>query len=120
MANYRFWDNTIQKYFDDVLYASEDYNKASMRWNAAMVGDVHRVISRGGAFIYPGDNRAGIENGKIRLLYEANPLAMLMENAGGKAVTNQGKRILDIKPESLHQRVPVFMGSKQSILRLPL
>ncbi|NVK26256.1 MAG: class 1 fructose-bisphosphatase [Gammaproteobacteria bacterium] len=112
MANYRFWDNKTQKYFDDVLYASEDYNNASMRWNAAMVGDVHRVISRGGVFVYPGDSRSGIENGKIRLLYEANPLSMLVENAGGKALSNNGQRILDIQPNSLHQRVPVFMGSE--------
>lgn len=111
MANYRFWDNLIQKYFDDVLYASDDYNSASIRWNAAMVGDVHRVISRGGVFAYPGDSRPGIENGKIRLLYEANPLAMLVENAGGLAVTSGQQRILDIQPTTLHQRVPVYMGS---------
>ncbi|MBU2881723.1 class 1 fructose-bisphosphatase [Psychrosphaera sp. B3R10] len=111
MANYRFWDNLIQKYFDDVLYASDDYNSASIRWNAAMVGDVHRVISRGGVFVYPGDSRPGIENGKIRLLYEANPLAMLVENAGGLAVTSGQQRILDIQPITLHQRVPVYMGS---------
>lgn len=114
MANYRYWDNKTQKYFDDVLYASETYDKASMRWNAAMVGDVHRVISRGGAFIYPGDSRPGIENGKIRLLYEANPLAMLVENAGGIATSNS-QRILDIEPSELHQRVPVFIGSKNLI-----
>ena len=111
MANYRFWNNDIQKFFDDVLYASDEYNKASMRWNAAMVGDVHRVISRGGIFVYPSDSRKGIENGKIRLLYEANPLAMLVENAGGLAVSNNQARILDIKPNTLHQRVPVIMGS---------
>lgn len=111
MANYRFWNNDVQKFFDDVLYASDEYNKASMRWNAAMVGDVHRVISRGGIFVYPSDSRKGIENGKIRLLYEANPLAMLVENAGGLAVSNNQDRILDIKPKTLHQRVPVIMGS---------
>lgn len=111
MANYRFWDNLTQKYFDDVLYASDNYQQATMRWNAAMVGDVHRVISRGGIFIYPGDARPGINNGKIRLLYEANPLALLVENAGGTAVSNQGQRLLDIQPDSLHQRVPVFIGS---------
>ncbi|MDU0113800.1 class 1 fructose-bisphosphatase [Psychrosphaera aquimarina] len=111
MANYRFWNNDVQKFFDDVLYASDEYNKASMRWNAAMVGDVHRVISRGGIFVYPSDSRKGIENGKIRLLYEANPLAMLVEKAGGLAVSNNQARILDIKPNTLHQRVPVIMGS---------
>jgi fructose-1,6-bisphosphatase I len=80
-----------------------------------MVGDVHRIISRGGVFLYPADSRAGHEHGKIRLLYEANPLSMLMENAGGKAVANEGQRILSIQPESLHQRVPVFMGSANSV-----
>ena len=115
MANYRFWDNRTQKYFDDVLYASDDYASANMRWSAAMVGDVHRVLSRGGAFVYPGDSRPGIENGKIRLLYEANPLAMLIEKAGGAAVTSDGQRILDLSPDSLHQRVPVFLGSESLI-----
>lgn len=112
MANYRYWDTNHRAYFDDVLSASDTFVGASMRWNAAMVGDVHRVISRGGIFIYPGDKRVGIENGKIRLLYEANPLAMLVENAKGVASTHGGKRILDIKPDSLHQRVPVYIGSK--------
>lgn len=118
MANYRYWDNTTQKFFDDVLYANEDYAKANMRWNAAMVGDVHRVLSRGGAFVYPGDSRPGIENGKIRLLYEANPLAMLVENAGGTAVSRHQQRILDIDPANLHQRVPVYIGSSGLVDKL--
>lgn len=110
MANYRYWDDTTQKYFDDVLYGNEHYAGASIRYNAAMVGDVHRVMSRGGVFLYPADSRTGHENGKIRLLYEANPLAMLIENAGGRA-TSQGESILQLQPQSLHQRVPVALGS---------
>lgn len=110
MANYRYWNKVTQSYFDDVLHASEKFNASSVRWNAAMVGDVHRVLSRGGIFLYPEDNRPGNQNGKIRLLYEANPLSMLIENAGGKA-TSRGERTLEIKPGNLHQRVPVVLGS---------
>ena len=115
MANYRYWNDKTQKLFDDILYADDKFAGASIRYNAAMVGDVHRIISRGGVFLYPADSRVGHEQGKIRLLYEANPLSMLMENAGGKALANEGQRILNIQPESLHQRVPVYMGSCDSI-----
>ncbi|AWB66073.1 class 1 fructose-bisphosphatase [Saccharobesus litoralis] len=114
MANYRYWNDANRQFFADVTHQDEKYDKSSMRWNAAMVGDVHRVLSRGGVFIYPGDKRAGVENGKIRLLYEANPLAMLVENAGGLALSN-GQSILQIAPTSLHQRVPIAMGSKLNV-----
>lgn len=110
MANYRYWDEPTQVYFDKLLYTCKSFDKSSVRWNAAMVGDVHRILCRGGLFLYPQDNRTGNENGKIRLLYEANPLALLVENAGGKA-TSKGARILDIAPTNLHQRVPVVLGS---------
>ncbi|WMS93344.1 class 1 fructose-bisphosphatase [Pseudoalteromonas sp. HL-AS2] len=110
MANYRYWDEPTQVYFDKLLYTCKSFDKSSVRWNAAMVGDVHRILCRGGLFLYPQDNRAGNENGKIRLLYEANPLALLVENAGGKA-TSKGARILNIAPTNLHQRVPVVLGS---------
>ena len=115
MANFRYWPQNIQSYFNDILYADEQYAGSSVRYNAAMVGDVHRVMSRGGIFLYPADSRAGNDNGKIRLLYEANPLAMLVENAGGLATSN-GQSILDISPSSLHQRVPVALGSKEQVL----
>ena len=85
-----------------------------MRWNAAMVGDVHRVLTRGGAFYYPQDVRPGHENGKIRLLYEANPMAMLVENANGRAVVNQ-ESVLDLTPSELHQRVPILLGSTELV-----
>lgn len=114
MANYRYWDEATQVYFDKLLYTSEEFAKSSIRYNAAMVGDVHRILCRGGVFMYPQDTRAGNENGKIRLLYEANPLAMLTENAGGIA-TSKGMRILDIHPEDLHQRVPVILGSNEPV-----
>ncbi|MFT6787854.1 MAG: fructose-1,6-bisphosphatase I [Pseudoalteromonas rhizosphaerae] len=114
MANYRYWHATIQTFFDEVLYASPEFEKSSVRWSAAMVGDVHRILSRGGTFLYPEDKRQGNENGKIKLLYEANPLSMLIENAGGQA-SSRGQRILTIEPTSLHQRVPVVMGSPASV-----
>jgi len=114
MANYRYWDEPTQVYFDKLLYTCERFEKSSIRWNAAMVGDVHRILCRGGVFLYPQDSRTGHENGKIRLLYEANPLALLIENAGGKA-TSRKQRILTIAPKSLHQRVPVILGSVASV-----
>ncbi|ALQ08660.1 fructose 1,6-bisphosphatase [Pseudoalteromonas sp. Bsw20308] len=114
MANYRYWDEPTQVYFDKLLYTCENFEKSSIRWNAAMVGDVHRILCRGGLFLYPQDKRIGNDNGKIRLLYEANPLALLVENAGGKA-TSRGARILDIAPTSLHQRVPVALGSNEPV-----
>lgn len=114
MANYRYWDEPTQVYFDKLLYTCESFGKSSIRWNAAMVGDVHRILCRGGLFLYPQDKRTGNENGKIRLLYEANPLSLLIENAGGKA-TSRTQRILDIAPCSLHQRVPVVLGSTELV-----
>jgi fructose-1,6-bisphosphatase I len=85
-----------------------------MRWNAAMVGDVHRLLIRGGIFMYPSDSRDPKQPAKLRLLYEANPMAMLVENAGGKAF-NESQRILDIMPHKLHQRIPVIMGSANEV-----
>ncbi len=114
LANYRYWDSKIQNYFSEVLHTDEAHTGSSVRYNAAMVGDVHRVMSRGGIFLYPADNRKGNDQGKIRLLYEANPLAMLVENSGGRATSN-GVSILDIEPTSLHQRVPVALGSKELV-----
>lgn len=114
MANFRYWHEKTQSYFSNILHADEAYAGSSVRYNAAMVGDVHRVMNRGGIFLYPADNRAGNEQGKIRLLYEANPLAMLVQNAGGLATSN-GRSILDIEPTSLHQRVPVALGSSELV-----
>ena len=85
-----------------------------MRWIASMVADVHRILNRGGIFMYPADAREPDKPGKLRLMYEANPMAFLVEQAGGAATDGQ-QRILDIKPEKLHQRVPVFLGSKNEV-----
>lgn len=116
MANQRFWQPQTTQYINDLL-AGESGKRGkrfNMRWNAAMVGDVHRVLSRGGIFLYPEDSRNPAQPAKLRLLYEANPMAMLIEQAGGKAYANT-QRILDINPDSLHQRVPVMLGSANEV-----
>ena len=92
----------------------KNYN---MRWVAAMVAEVHRVLCRGGIFMYPWDNRKPEQPGKLRLMYEANPMSFLIEQAGGAASTGKGA-ILDLQPEKLHQRVPVFLGAKEEVARV--
>ena len=92
----------------------KDYN---MRWVASMVADVHRILTRGGIFMYPMDEKCRDKGGKLRLMYEANPMAMLVEQAGGAASTGR-ERILDMQPTQLHQRVPVILGSKNEVERV--
>ncbi|MFQ3209385.1 MAG: fructose-1,6-bisphosphatase I [Colwellia sp.] len=116
MSNQRFWQPAMQNYIDDLLAGDtgprgKNFN---MRWIAAMVGDIHRVLCRGGIFTYPADSRKPEQPYKLRLMYEANPMAFLLEQAGGLAMTSQG-RIMDIAPESIHQRVEVIMGSKNEV-----
>jgi fructose-1,6-bisphosphatase I len=88
-----------------------------MRWVASMVADVHRILTRGGVFLYPWDKREPEKPGKLRLMYEANPMAFLVEQAGG-AATNGHDRILDVQPTQLHQRVSVVLGSKNEVDRI--
>jgi fructose-1,6-bisphosphatase I len=88
-----------------------------MRWIASMVADVHRILTRGGIFMYPRDAREPNKPGKLRLMYEANPMSFIIEQAGG-AASNGVERILDLQPESLHQRVAVFLGSKEEVERV--
>ena len=116
MSNQRFWQAPMQNYIDDLLAGDtgprgKNFN---MRWIAAMVGDIHRVLCRGGIFTYPADSRKPEQPYKLRLMYEANPMAFLLEQAGGLAMTSQG-RIMDIEPDSIHQRVEVIMGSKNEV-----
>ncbi len=106
----------VQRYVDELLAGKtgprgKDFN---MRWVASMVADVHRILTRGGVFMYPADLRDTSMPGKLRLMYEANPMAMIVEQAGGAATDGRG-RILDIQPTKLHQRVPVFLGSKEEV-----
>lgn len=88
-----------------------------MRWVASMVADVHRILTRGGVFMYPMDEKSRSKGGKLRLMYEANPMAMLIEQGGGAATTGR-ERIMGLKPERLHQRVPVIMGSRNEVERV--
>jgi fructose-1,6-bisphosphatase I len=119
MSNMRHWAEPVKRYVDECLAGKEgprgkDFN---MRWVASMVADVHRILTRGGVFLYPWDKREPQKAGKLRLLYEANPMSWLIEQAGG-AATNGQQRILDIRPTKLHERVSVVLGSKNEVERI--
>ena len=119
MSNMRHWDAPVKRYIDECLQGHEgprgkDFN---MRWIASMVADVHRILTRGGVFMYPWDRREPEKPGKLRLMYEANPMGWLIEQAGG-AATNGHQRILDIAPGKLHERVSVILGSKNEVERV--
>ncbi len=121
MSNMRHWAEPVKQYIDECLAGKagvrgKDFN---MRWVASMVADVHRILTRGGVFMYPWDKREPDKPGKLRLMYEANPMAWLVEQAGG-AATNGHERILNIQPEQLHQRVSVFLGSKSEVNRVTM
>ncbi|WP_111979572.1 class 1 fructose-bisphosphatase [Algibacillus agarilyticus] len=116
MANQTQWSELFKAYIHDLVAGESGVRnkRFNMRWNGAMVGDVHRVLSRGGIFCYPTNINNPTQPAKLRLLYEANPLAMLVENAQGKAFT-ETTRILDIEPDDIHQRVAVIMGSANEV-----
>ncbi|MDR2852753.1 MAG: class 1 fructose-bisphosphatase [Burkholderiaceae bacterium] len=119
MSNMRHWDAPVRRYIDECLAGKEgplgkDFN---MRWVASMVADVHRILMRGGIFLYPWDKRDPAKPGKLRLMYEANPMSWLVEQAGGSA-TNGRQRILDIQPARLHERVAVILGSRNEVERV--
>jgi len=118
-SNARHWEPPVQRYVDELQQGrtglrGKDFN---MRWVASMVADVHRVLTRGGIFMYPLDEKCRDQGGKLRLMYEANPMAMIVEQAGGSATTGR-QRILDVQPEKLHQRVPVILGSTHEVERV--
>ena len=115
-SNYRYWQAPMQQYIDELIAGKtgvrgRDFNT---RWAAAMVGDVHRILCRGGLFTYPFDTKDANKAGKLRLMYEANPMSLLIERASG-AATDAVQRILDIEPTDIHQRVPVVLGSKNEV-----
>ncbi|MBN4666669.1 class 1 fructose-bisphosphatase [Pandoraea nosoerga] len=119
MSNERHWYPPVQRYISELLQGKEgvrgkDFN---MRWIASMVADVHRILTRGGVFMYPADKRDPDKPGKLRIMYEANPMSFLVEQAGG-AATNGVQRILEIQPQKLHERVAVFLGSKNEVERV--
>jgi fructose-1,6-bisphosphatase I len=119
MSNMRHWDEPVKRYIDECLQGVEGPRgkNFNMRWIASMVADVHRILTRGGVFMYPWDKREPGKAGKLRLMYEANPMSWLIEQAGG-ASTNGQQRILDIQPTELHQRVSVILGSKNEVQRV--
>jgi fructose-1,6-bisphosphatase I len=119
MSNQRFWEPPVQRYIDECLQGTEGVRQKdfNMRWIASMVAEVYRILTRGGVFLYPYDLRDPTRAGKLRIMYEANPMAFIIEQAGGACSTGR-ERILDIKPKGLHQRVPVILGSKNEVDRI--
>ncbi|MGF1547093.1 MAG: class 1 fructose-bisphosphatase [Thiotrichales bacterium] len=120
-SNMRFWEPPVKRYVEECLAGKtgpreKDFN---MRWIASMVAEVHRILTRGGIFMYPIDSKLAEkgQTGKLRLLYEANPMSFLIEQAGGASSTGRA-RIMDLQPESLHQRVPVILGSRHEVERV--
>lgn len=118
-SNSRHWFPPVKRYVNELEAgkAGARGKNFNMRWIASMVADVHRILTRGGIFMYPADARDPDKPGKLRLMYEANPMSLLVEQAGG-AATNGTTRILDIQPHTLHQRVAVFLGSKNEVERV--
>lgn len=116
MSNQRFWSPAFKHYIHDLLDGETGPRgkRFNMRWNASMVGDVHRVLLRGGIFLYPSDSRNAQQPAKLRLLYEANPMALLIKGAGGKSI-NEERDILDVQPLRLHQRIAVILGSANEV-----
>jgi fructose-1,6-bisphosphatase I len=116
MSNQRHWHPPVQRYISELLAGDTGPRGTNfnMRWIASMVADVHRILNRGGIFMYPADTRDTSMPGKLRLMYEANPMAFIVEQAGG-AATDGKTRIMDIQPTKLHQRVPVFLGSRDEV-----
>jgi fructose-1,6-bisphosphatase len=118
-SNARFWEPPVRRYVEECVAGGtgpreRDFN---MRWIASLVAEVHRILVRGGLFMYPRDTREASREGRLRLLYEANPMAMLVEQAGGAASTGRS-RLLEVEPRELHQRVPVILGSAAEVERL--
>jgi fructose-1,6-bisphosphatase I len=120
-SNMRHWEAPVKRYVDECLAGAtgprdKDFN---MRWIASMVAEVHRILTRGGVFMYPMDEKMktkGLE-GKLRLMYEANPMSFIVEQAGGASSTGR-QRIMEIQPRELHQRVPVILGSRNEVERI--
>jgi fructose-1,6-bisphosphatase I len=115
-SNSRHWDEPVRTYIDDCKRGREgprgrDFN---MRWTGSPVVDIYRILSRGGIYLYPGDRRREFRNGRLRLIYEANPIAWIVEQAGGAASTGR-ERVLEVSPKSLHQRVPLIAGSRSEV-----
>mmetsp|Transcript_9824 Transcript_9824/g.16524 ORF Transcript_9824/g.16524 Transcript_9824/m.16524 type:complete len:343 (+) Transcript_9824:25-1053(+) len=112
-GNYLKWSDDVRAYVDSMCDPKDGGTPHSLRYVGSMVADVHRTLIYGGVFGYPADNKS--KNGKLRLLYEANPMSLLVEKAGGRAIYAKGKRVLDIDPTEIHQRSPIFLGGTDNI-----
>ena len=119
MSNQRFWQAPMQNYVNDLLLGEKGPlgKRFNMRWIASMVAEVHRILTRGGIFMYPYDSRDPSKAGKLRLMYEGNPMSFLIEQAGGASSDTQ-MPIMDLEPNHIHQRVPVILGSKEEVERV--
>ena len=119
MSNQRFWEKPVQRYIKECVQGSDGVREKdfNMRWIASLVAEVYRILMRGGVFLYPYDLKNPLQQGRLRLLYEANHMGFIVEQAGGACSTGR-QRILTIKPNSLHQRVPVILGAKNEVERL--
>ncbi len=118
-SNSRFWEAPVKRYVDECLAGKtgsrgKDFN---MRWIASMVAEAHRILMRGGVFMYPRDSKDASKPGRLRLLYEANPIGLIMEQAGGRASTGE-KPMMAVKPKALHQRIGLVFGSKNEVERI--
>lgn len=118
-SNYRHWETAVRTYVDDCISGTAGVRGAdfNMRWMGCLVADAYRILTRGGIYLYPADQRPGYRSGRLRLIYEAFPMAFLLEQAGGRASTGR-ERILDLRPATLHQRVPLIFGSRDKVERL--
>ncbi|MFZ5503831.1 MAG: class 1 fructose-bisphosphatase [Pseudomonadota bacterium] len=119
MSNRRYWEEPVQRYVEECVKGKDGGREKNfnMRWVASMVAEVHRILTRGGIFMYPFDNKEPGKAGKLRLMYEANPMSFIVEQAGGVSSTGR-ERIMELKPNGLHQRVPVILGSKNEVDRV--
>jgi fructose-1,6-bisphosphatase I len=119
MSNQRFWEPPVQRYIDECLQGTEGPRgkNFNMRWIASLVAEVYRILTRGGVFLYPLDLREPVKPGRLRLMYEANPMAFIIEQAGGACSTGR-ERILTMQPTGIHQRVPLVLGSKNEVERI--
>jgi fructose-1,6-bisphosphatase I / sedoheptulose-1,7-bisphosphatase len=118
-SNSRFWEPAVTRYVDECLAGGTGPRGAdfNMRWVASLVAETHRILTRGGVFLYPRDTKDPAKQGRLRLLYEANPVAFIIEQAGGLASTGRG-RVLDIAPEDLHQRIALIFGAREEVERI--
>ncbi|CAL1240480.1 class 1 fructose-bisphosphatase [Candidatus Methylocalor cossyra] len=119
MSNRRYWEEPVRRYVDECVQGKDGVREKNfnMRWVASMVAEVYRILTRGGIFLYPFDTRDPSKGGRLRLMYEANPMSFIVEQAGGLASTGR-ERIMEIQPHSIHQRVPVILGSKNEVERV--